>query len=189
MLKAIFLSLGSIIILSACSWNQSAVKFNTNGDYYSWHCSAHAQSSPTWRCVQNADQNQKTVADSTADTTDSEADIPDNDKLIAESGKSSTQEIHLPNDPAVISDKGYQLQLGAYSSRIHAVAAAQKIAVNEVLQITELLSNQKPVFVILYGYFSSRDIAQQAVLLLARTNPHLAYWIRSTASIDRARLQ
>ena len=189
MFKSTFLMSISIIFLSACSSSQPPIKFDANGNYIGWHCSAHNPSSPTWRCVQNADQDQKTVADSTADTTDSEADRPDTDTLIAESDKSSTQRSHLPTDPAVISGKGYKLQLGAYSSRILAVAAAQKIAVNQGLQITQLLSKQKPVFVILYGHFASRDEAQQAALLLAQTNPHLAYWIRSTASIDRAQLK
>mgnify|MGYP003322827130 FL=1 len=193
MFKSTYLLSMPIIFLSACGLSKSATKLDVNADDTGWHCSANAQLSPTWNCVQNTNQKHKLVAtkDMITDSSDSKIDLLANDALIigAEPDISSTKQISVSHNRTMIAHDSFQVQLGAYSSRKLAVMAAQKFVFSEELRITQLWSKQRSVFVILYGYFSSRDKAEQAVLFLTQTSPDLAYWIRPTASIDKARIQ
>lgn len=193
MLKSTYLMFMPIIVLGACSSSQPLTKFDANGDYIGWHCSGKNKSSSTWHCVQNTDQDHQLVASEEIPTgsTDLKTERSPIDPSITanDSNQSSTEEIEKQQNTTINPYGGFQVQLGAYSSHNLAIRAAHKLSLTQDLRITQLWSKQKPVFVILYGHFSSRDKAEQEVLLLTQTNPHLTYWIRPTASIEKAKIQ
>ena len=87
----------------------------------------------------------------------------------------------------IAKNTGYQLQLGAYVSEKDARAAAKQLIAVSDIRIFPLWSNQRQFFVLLYGHYKNRDAAQEAALLLMETNPALNFWIRTSASIEKAR--
>lgn len=193
MIKVILFAIVFSIALSACSTNQVPAKYNVDGDYIGWHCSADKNSPVEWSCEQKTQQGDKdnnstsTEVDDTVVKTDAfDADVLGSD---LKSAKTSHEETYnVATDAEVTITTGYQLQLGAYLSSLDATVAAKKIITVNAVKIASLMSKQTPVFVILYGHYESRDMAQQAALLLLQDNPELSYWIRSSASINNARL-
>lgn len=196
MLKLVLLPMVAVIFLSACSSNQPPSKYNSEGDYIGWHCAADNDVPSDWHCEQKT----KIVKAKTAkrsDTDDSDlakADILSNltdgsNKAFDNKSEIASQENKVTSSSIVgiTKNTGYQLQLGAYVSEKDAMAAAtQLVAVNDI-RIFPLWSNQRQFFVLLYGHYKSRDAAQEAALLLMETNPALNYWIRTSASVEKAR--
>ena len=191
MLRQVLLPIVAVIFLSACSSNQAPPKYNAQGDYIGWHCAASSEKPSDWRCEKKTSM--VTDTKGTADTD------KDNAALATDVSGDITEAIDFKNAPdkaysqeseaAAIGAHGYQLQLGAYIKQADAVAAAQQLIIAGNINIVPLWSNQKEFFVLLYGHYKSRAVAEQAVLSLKQENPALSYWIRSAASIAKARNQ
>ena len=191
MLKFVLLPMVVGIVLSACSSNQSPSKFNAEGDYIGWHCAADTATPTDWRCVQKTKQIKDVSSDDDMRASSSEVASNLSDTTLTE--PTSQSEISLlevadisATTGEISKSVGYQLQLGAYSSHKDAITAAKQIDVTGEVKITSLWSGQSQFFVILYGYYGTRDEAQQAALLLMEANPSLSYWIRSSTSINKA---
>ena len=199
MLKLVLLPMVAVIFLSACSTNQPPSKFNTEGDYIGWHCAADNDAPSDWHCEQKT-KIAKAITAKTAkssDTKDSvlaKAEMPPNltdgsNKAFDNKSEIASQENKITSSSIVGIAKniGYQLQLGAYVSEKDARAAAKQLIAVSDIRIFPLWSNQRQFFVLLYGHYKSRNAAQEAALLLMETNPALNYWIRTSASIEKAR--
>jgi septal ring-binding cell division protein DamX len=191
MLRRVLLPIVAVIFLSACSSNQPPPKYNAQGDYIGWHCTANSEKPSDWRCekktsvVTDAKGTADTDKDNAALATDVSGDIAKATDYRDTPDKAFSQK----SEAAAIGAHGYQLQLGAYIKQADAVAAAQQIIIAGNINIVPLWSNQKEFFVLLYGHYKSRAVAEQAVLSLKQENPALSYWIRSAASIAKARNQ
>ena len=196
MLKLVLLPMVAVISLSACSSNQPPSKYNTEGDYIGWHCAADNDIPTDWRCEQKTKIVKAKTAKS-SDTKDSvlaKADrLPNltdvSNKAFDNKAEIASQESNVNSSSIVgiAKNTGYQLQLGAYVSEKDARAAAKQLIAVSGIRIFPLWSNQRQFFVLLYGHYKSRDAAQEAALLLMETNPALNFWIRTSASIEKAR--
>lgn len=191
MLRRVLLPIVAVIFLSACSSNQPPPKYNAQGDYIGWHCAANSEKPSDWRCekktsvVTDTKGTADTDKDNAALATDVSGDIAEATDYRDTPDKAFSQK----SEAAAIGAHGYQLQLGAYIKQADAVAAAQQLIIAGNINIVPLWSNQKEFFVLLYGHYKSRAVAEQAVLSLKQENPALSYWIRSAASIAKARNQ
>ncbi len=191
MLKFVLLPMVVGIVLSACSSNQPPSKYNAEGDYIGWHCAADTAIPTDWRCVQKTKQIKYSSSDDDMRASTSEVASNFSDTTLTEpTSQSETSLLEVVDISAttgeVSKSEGYQLQLGAYSSHKDATIAAKQIDAAGDLKITPLWSRQSQFFVILYGYYGTRDEAQRAALLLMEANPSLSYWIRSSTSINKA---
>lgn len=196
MLKLVLLPMVAVIFLSACSSNQPPSKFNTEGDYIGWHCAADNDAPSDWRCEQKT-KIVKAKTSKSSDTKDSvlaKADMPPNlkdgsNKAFDNKSEIASQKSNVNSSSigGIAKNTGYQLQLGAYVSEKDARAAVKQLTTDSDIRIFPLWSNQRQFFVLLYGHYKSRDAAQEAALLLMETNPALNYWIRTSASVEKAR--
>ena len=196
MLKLVLLPMVAVIFLSACSSNQPPSKFNTEGDYIGWHCAADNDAPSDWHCEQKT-KIVKAKTGKSSDTKDSvlaKADwLPNltdvSNKAFDNKAEIASQESNVNSSSIVgiAKNTGYQLQLGAYVSEKDARAAAKQLIAVSGIRIFPLWSNQRQFFVLLYGHYKNRDAAQEAALLLMETNPALNFWIRTSASIEKAR--
>ena len=191
MLKFVLLPMVVGIVLSACSSNQPPSKYNDQGDYIGWHCAADTAIPTDWRCVQKIKQIKDSSSDDDmrASATEVASNLSES-SLTEPTSKSEMSLLEVVDISAttgeVSKSEGYQLQLGAYSSYKDATTAVKQIDAADDLKITPLWSRQSQFFVILYGYYGTRDEAQRAALLLMEANPSLSYWIRSSTSINKA---
>ena len=191
MLKFVLLPMVVGIVLNACSSNQPPSKYNDQGDYIGWHCAADTATPTDWRCVQKTKQIKDSSSDDDmrASATEVASNLSES-SLTEPTSKSEMSLLEVVDISAttgeVSKSEGYQLQLGAYSSYKDATTAVKQIDAADDLKITPLWSRQSQFFVILYGYYGTRDEAQRAALLLMEANPSLSYWIRSSTSINKA---
>ena len=196
MLKLVLLPMVAVIFLSACSSSQPPSKYNTEGDYIGWHCAADNDIPTDWSCEQKTKIVKAKTAKS-SDTKDSvlgKADrLPNltdvSNKAFDNKAEIASQESNVNSSSIVgiAKNTGYQLQLGAYVSEKDARAAAKQLIAVSGIRIFPLWSDQRQFFVLLYGHYKNRDAAQEAALLLMETNPALNFWIRTSASIEKAR--
>ena len=195
MLKLVLLPMVAVIFLSACSSNQPPSKYNTEGDYIGWHCAADNDAPSDWRCEQktkivkaktpkssDTKEGVSAKADRLPNLTDGSNKAFDNKALAPQENEANSLTL-----VGIIKNTGYQLQLGAYVSEKDARAAAKQLIAVSGIRIFPLWSNQRQFFVLLYGHYKNRDAAQEAALLLMETNPALNFWIRTSASIEKAR--
>ncbi|WIO74044.1 SPOR domain-containing protein [Porticoccaceae bacterium LTM1] len=99
-----------------------------------------------------------------------------------------TQEKLLPDSSSGFTSSGFTLQLAALANE----SAVEKFIAENGLQKSTLeshliYSNGRPWFAVTAGHFPDRESAEQRGLALQQQHPGIDYWIRSMASLQKAK--